>query len=174
MMQDVLDIHKLEMGKLKLDLADTTTHELISKCISTFELSAREKNVMLANEAKEDLKIVCDSNRIVQVLNNLTSNALKFVKKDYGKIEIIANLMDENIVFSVRDNGVGIPKEKIKNLFGKFYQVDTTLSRKAGGTGLGLAISKGLVEAHGGNIWVDSEDGSGTVVSFSIPQVRLN
>lgn len=170
MMQDVLDVHKLEMGKLKLDLSDSTIHEIIEKCISTFRIHAQARNVALENIARIDMKMVCDVGRTVQILNNLVSNSLKFVGEKSGAIQVGGNFINNSIVFSVKDNGIGIPDDKIRNLFKKFYQVDTSLSRKSGGTGLGLAISKGLVDAHGGNIWVESQEGKGTTVFFSIPQ----
>jgi two-component system sensor histidine kinase VicK len=115
---------------------------------------------------------ICDipwvTDRIIQVLNNLVTNGMKFSPNN-STIEIDAKLEDHSVVFSVKDRGIGIPAEKQGKLFTKFYQVDTALTRKSGGTGLGLAISKGIVEAHKGKIWLESEAGKGSKFSFSIP-----
>jgi len=102
------------------------------------------------------------------VLNNLVTNGIKFSPNN-STIDIDAKLEDHSVVFSVKDSGIGIPAEKQSKLFTKFYQVDTTLTRKAGGTGLGLVISKGIVEAHKGKIWLKSEAGKGSIFSFSVP-----
>jgi signal transduction histidine kinase len=114
-----------------------------------------------------DKEIRCDQDRIVQVLNNLISNAIKF-SPNKSKIIVSCAADADNVIFSVRDSGSGIPKEKQGEIFTKFYQVDTRLARKAGGTGLGLVICKGIVEAHGGKIWFESEEGKGSLFSFSL------
>jgi signal transduction histidine kinase len=116
----------------------------------------------------------CDPERILQVINNLVSNAVKFVSDQNGRIKVSARSENGSVVFVVEDNGIGIPKEKQQNLFKKFYQVDASLRRSTGGTGLGLAICKGIVEAHNGKIWVDSDEGRGTKFYFSIPIGGMN
>ena len=114
--------------------------------------------------------VTCDPNRIQQVLSNLISNSIKYVvQPSQGVITISTKLDDNYLVFTVKDNGAGIPKDKQSDLFRPFYQADTSLSRKPGGTGLGMSISKGLVELHGGRIWIESEEGKGTTVHFTIP-----
>jgi signal transduction histidine kinase len=94
----------------------------------------------------------CDPKRIRQVLDNLVNNAIKFAPAGTGKIEVSVRSENEgeSIIFAVKDNGVGIPNEKHVNIFRKFYQADTSMTRNAGGTGLGLAICKAIVEAHRG------------------------
>lgn len=82
--------------------------------------------------------------------------------------------IEKMILFSVEDNGPGIPADKLDNIFKKFYQIDTSLTRKHGGTGLGLAICKGIVEAHGGLIWVDKSSNKGTIVKFTLPANSTN
>jgi signal transduction histidine kinase len=108
----------------------------------------------------------------LQVLSALLYNSIDFVPRQGGRIEITAEYKenDNNIIFGVKDNGPGISKDKQKFLFKKFYQVDTSLTRKHGGTGLGLAISKGIVTGLGGNIWVETEEGKGSSFYFSLPK----
>lgn len=168
LIQDILDAQKLEMKKMKIDMWDTSAKYLIDTCVNAFLPTAGSKSVRLVKEVEPELKLKCDPDRILQVLNNLVSNALKFVPEQTGTIEISAKRYNDSALFSVKDNGIGIPKEKQQDLFKKFYQVDTSLSRKAGGTGLGLAISKGIINAHNGEIWVESE-GEGTTFYFTIP-----
>jgi len=175
LIQDILDIYKLELGKMKFNMQAVSVKEIIDVCVNAFMLTARGKGIALESVIQEDAKLKCDASRIIQVLNNLVSNAIKFVPQHTGRIEISAGSDGNSVVFSVKDNGIGIPKEKQENLFKKFYQVDTSLGRRVGGTGLGLAIAKGIVEAHNGKIWVESEERKGSIFSFSIPEeVRIN
>ena len=104
------------------------------------------------------------------MLSNLITNAIDFVAQDVGRIEVGLLESENEITFYVRDNGVGIAPEKQKQLFTKFYQVDTTLTRKHGGSGLGLAICKGIVESFGGKIWMESQQGKGATFYFTVPK----
>jgi hypothetical protein len=126
----------------------------------------------IEHESSDSLRITCDDKRIRQVLDNLVNNAIKFSPANVGKIEVSVKKEDVrgSMLFAVKDNGTGIPKDKQRNIFKKFYQADTSMTRNAGGTGLGLAISKGIVEAHDGRIWFESEPGLGTTFYFSIPR----
>jgi len=128
-----------------------------------------EKNIEFLNTTKTNLKIRSDPDRINQVFANLIKNAVDFVPHD-GKIEINATTKNGDVLFYVKDNGKGIPKEKQDDLFKKFYQVDTSLKRSHGGTGLGLVICKGIVEALGGTIWLESQVDKGTTFYFTIPK----
>jgi signal transduction histidine kinase len=173
LISDLLDVRKLELGQMKFDLVDVSPIAVVQQSVDTLAPMARAKNVMLAfdNTHKNgvQLSIHCDPKRIQQVLHNLMTNAIKFVPENTGRIEVSLKPVDDNILFEIKDNGIGIPKEKQSSLFKKFYQVDTSLSRNAGGTGLGLAISKGIIEAHNGKIWVESELGAGATFYFTIP-----
>lgn len=102
------------------------------------------------------------------MLDNIISNALKY-SPEGGKISFQVKEQVDHIEVSVKDEGIGIPKESVKKIFERFYRVDKARSRKMGGTGLGLAIAKEMVEAHGGEIWVESEEGKGTTVFFTLP-----
>jgi signal transduction histidine kinase len=168
LIQDILDVQKLELGELRLDMKHISARDMIIQSINSLRPFAELKRITLSNTLDHDIELECDSGRIVQVLNNLVSNGIKFSHSD-SQIEIDAKSENRSIVFVVKDNGIGIPKDKQSNLFTKFYQVDTSLTRKAGGTGLGLAICKGIVEAHNGKIWLESEAGKGSTFRFSIP-----
>lgn len=130
----------------------------------------------------EDLKIRCDPQRINQVLGNLIKNSIDFVPADNGNINVRVEYYNDpnetnqkttnnntKIVITVEDNGPGIPHDKIDSMFKKFYQIDTSLTRKHGGTGLGLVICKGIVESHGGNIWIDRDFKGGASFKFTLP-----
>jgi len=173
LISDLLDVRKLEIGKMKFEMRDCNIKELIEQCVKAFEPLARTKGVGLGIEWKGTGKLIikCDAKRIRQVLDNLVNNAIKFAPAGRGKIQVSVSREHEgeSITFAVKDNGIGIPKEKQGNIFRKFYQADTSMTRNAGGTGLGLAICKAIVEAHSGRVWFESEAGVGTTFYFSIP-----
>lgn len=169
LIQDILDARKMALGKLKLDIRDASTKEIVDQCIAAFKTVSHEKCIMLV-DGSQDIKLKCDTERIIQVINNLISNSLKFVPQEKGKIEIATKLDDGSIIFSIKDNGIGIPKDKQDNLFKKFYQIDTSLGRRSGGSGLGLVICKGIIESHNGKMWVESEPNKETTVYFSLPR----
>ncbi len=115
--------------------------------------------------------VLCDPKPIEQVIANLVKNSIDFVP-EHGGIITLRTETDEtfqNVIFTVEDNGVGIPVEKMGNLFKTFYQVDTGLARNHGGTGLGLVICKGIIESHGGKIWIDRSYTNGTSIKFTLP-----
>ena len=169
LVQDVLDVHKLELGKMQPHISDYDAKEMIDTVLNRFFPVAFERKINLFNITEAGIRCRCDNERIIQVLNNLVNNALKFVPDNTGQIEVSAKYNDGSVMFAIKDNGSGIPNEKQENLFQKFYQVDSSISRNRGGTGLGLAICKGIMELHKGRIWVESETGIGTTLFFSIP-----
>ena len=116
------------------------------------------------------MKIKGDEEKINEIFTNMVLNAIDFVPEK-GKIGIHETESDDMVLFSIKDDGIGIPKNKIGNMFKKFYQADTTATRKHGGSGLGLAICKGFVEGIGGKIWVESEVNKGTTFFFTLPKV---
>ena len=167
LIQDILDVRKTELGKLNLDIRDVNAKEIIAQCLTAFKTTSQSKEITLVDNS-QDIPLQCDFERIIQVINNLLSNAFKFTPQKYGKIEVGAKIDNDSVIFSVKDNGIGIPKEKQANLFKKFYQVDTSIKRSALGSGLGLAICRGIIESHKGKIWLESEAEKGTIVYFSI------
>jgi signal transduction histidine kinase len=168
LIQDILDVQKLELGEMHLTIKRSSAKNIITESINSLKPQAEAKVIKLENNLTQDLLVNCDPSRIIQVLSNLISNAIKFSPIN-SMIDIKANLDTKFVIFSVKDKGAGIPKDKQAKIFNKFYQVDTSLTRKAGGTGLGLVICKGIVEAHEGKIWFESEAEKGSIFSFSVP-----
>jgi PAS domain S-box-containing protein len=170
---DILDISKMEAGKLKIEHVDFDLKLLVDKTLAMHKVRADERGLKLEYVAETPLPLIVngDPNRLQQVLNNLLSNALKFT--EFGVVTLLATELrrweeGSELEFSVRDTGIGIAPENMNCLFRTFTQVDGSYTRKYGGTGLGLAISKQLVELMGGRIWAESETGKGSNFSFTI------
>ena len=167
---DLLDAQKLELGKMKFEKKEMKVEELMAQITTNLNSQTEEKGCQLINHTTEKNTIKSDSSRLAQVLTNLINNAIDFIPKDKGKIEINAQKSDDGILFSVKDNGIGMSLETQGKLFKKFFQTDTSIKRKHGGTGLGLSICKGIVEGLGGKIWLESQEGKGTDFYFTIPE----
>lgn len=185
---DLLDLSKIEAGKMDFHFAPTDINTVISYVKSALSEVAKSKGLkLITNEADNLPEILADSQRLEQVLTNLVSNAIKFtpdgksitissrvVKADDIKInenfkDIIKNLTGDYVEVSVEDEGIGIESKNLLHAFDKFAQIENSLSRKAGGTGLGLPIAKQLLDAHKGAIWCDSELNKGSKFYFVIP-----
>jgi len=169
LINDILDLTKLESGKTQLDIVANDLLQVIKEVIEAQELAAKEKNLYLKGELPSDLpKVPFDIDKMYQVLNNLISNAIKFTEKG-GIIVSCINHEEKNYVeVCVKDTGEGIKEEDKHKLFKKFQQLGD--SRKhVGGTGLGLAICKEIINRHGGKIWVESEFGVGSSFHFILP-----
>lgn len=174
-----MDVFKLDMDKMRLAMETVDAATLAKRTVSDLGSIMEEKNVEIRTDAAEGIAIICDVGRIDQVLGNLIKNSVDFVPAKGGKILVKVekavtrqNMVDEEkqmAIFAVEDNGPGIPRDKVDRIFEKFYQVDTSAARKHGGTGLGLVICKGIVEAHGGRIWVDADYANGASLKFSLP-----
>jgi PAS domain S-box-containing protein len=172
LINDILDIRKIAEGKLKLRISVNDIDELVGTAIDALKGFAEHENVTLVKEVSTTKLIDCDRDRIIQVLANLISNAVKFSSS--GANVIVRVGYNEHIIrISVTDSGNGIPEGELKKLFVPFQQLDCSSSRPKGGTGLGLAISKAIVREHGGEIGVESEVGIGTTFWFEIPSVQL-
>jgi signal transduction histidine kinase len=168
LINDVLDLSKIEAGQLTLAPADYSMRELVLDVASATEALAAEKKLALEVDAPPDLpRGRGDERRLTQVLMNLVSNAIKFT--DAGSVSIRARLEDGSLQVSVTDTGVGVAPEDQARIFEEFQQVDASSTRKKGGTGLGLAIAKRIVELHGGRIWVESTPGQGSTFAFTLP-----
>jgi signal transduction histidine kinase len=186
LVNDIFDVYKLDIGKLKLTKKVVQVASLVKENLSELGLLMQDKQIQFNAEIippSEKVNVLCDPRRIGQVLANLIKNSVDFVPDKGGRITIRTEAgyskqtNDGNsnyVVFTIEDNGSGIPFEKINNLFKKFYQVDTSTKRKHGGTGLGLAICKGIVEGHGGKIWVDTKHTQGTMIKFTLPIADSN
>jgi signal transduction histidine kinase len=166
LIQDLLDVSHLDSGRLTVEQARVSTRDLLASAIETQRLLVDGAGLALDVELAADLPdVLADRDRLLQIIENLVSNALKFTQ--HGHIAIGALARDHEVLFWVRDTGSGIPAEELPHLFDRFWQGRTGGSRK--GAGLGLAIVKGLVEAHGGHVWVDSAVGRGSNFYFTIP-----
>jgi signal transduction histidine kinase len=172
LINDILDIRKIAEGKLKLRISVNDIDELVGTSIDAVKGFAEHENVTLVKEVPTTKRIDCDRDRIIQVLANLISNAVKFSSSGANVI-VRAGHNEDIIRISVTDNGNGIPEGELKKLFMPFQQLDGSSTRPKGGTGLGLAISKAIVREHGGEIGVESEVGTGTTFWFEIPSVQL-
>jgi signal transduction histidine kinase len=168
LINDVLDLSKIEAGQLVLDLSDFSLKDIIQTVVSAVEPLAEEKKIELKIEAPANLPPGRgDERRLTQVLLNLVGNAIKFT--DVGEVVITASVADGSFNLAVRDTGPGISDTDRGKLFQEFQQADNSITRKKGGTGLGLAISRRIIEMHGGRIWVESQLGHGSTFSFTIP-----
>jgi len=172
LVDDVLDVTKLELGRLTLNKKQIDVKDLLNKNIESLSIFAKEKKVTLELDLKTSGKIFCDAKRINQILSNLIKNSIDFVPENTGLIKLTVEKDSKSFVFTITDNGLGIPKENQKHLFQKFYKIDTSPTRKHGGTGLGLTICNGLVNSHGGKIWLDKEYTQGSCFKFTIPVVK--
>ncbi len=169
LIEDLMDAQKLDLRQLKFKKDEFQVEDFMEEVIQLHAKLMDEKKIRFVNLTGEKIRIVTDRDRLSQVFANLIKNSVDFVPSEGGSIEISASVRGGEVLFYVRDNGCGIPREKQQNLFGKFYQIDTSLKRKHGGTGLGLVICKGILEALGGKIWVESDIGSGATFYFTLP-----
>ena len=168
LINEVLDLAKIEAGRMELALDDYSVAELVGSVRTAMRSLAEEKGLRFETQVADELPLARgDSGRLTQCLMNLTGNALKFTR--VGEVLIGASREGDDIVYRVSDTGIGIPAEEIDNVFGEFRQVDATVTREFGGTGLGLSITKKFIEMHGGRIWVESWLGLGSTFFFRVP-----
>jgi signal transduction histidine kinase len=172
LINDVLDLSKIEAGRMELSLAEYSVQDVMDIIGSSLQSLAAEKKVEFVVGAEKNIPLAYgDGKRITQCLMNLAGNALKFTKM--GRVEVRAEQKQDRVRYQVSDTGIGIPKDQLENVFGEFRQVDAAITREFGGTGLGLSITKKFVEMHQGRIWVESEMGKGSTFFFEIP-LRLD
>jgi len=169
---DLLDSRKLDLHKMKFAYGDVDITKLLEYINTNNQNIMQDKQIQFVNSTKGTIFATTDSARLEQVFNNIIRNAVDFVPEAGGKIEIGAKGDNKKVVCYVKDNGIGIPKDKQSNLFNRFYQVDSSLRRKHGGTGLGLSICKGIVQGLGGKIWVESNQDKGSTFYFEVPKIR--
>jgi signal transduction histidine kinase len=168
LINDVLDLSKIEAGQLTLDLGDYSLQDVVDTVVTAVEPLATGKALALTAEVDKDLPTGHgDGRRLAQVLLNLVGNAIKFT--DRGQVAITASVADSLFTVAVSDTGPGIAASDQTKLFQEFQQADNTITKQKGGTGLGLAISKRIIEMHGGRIWLDSEVGKGSKFTFTVP-----
>ncbi len=172
LINDVLDMAKIESGRMNLHPETFKVHSILDEVASITSTLASEKNLSLFIDegSDQEIEIYADNTRLRQVMINLVNNSIKFTEK--GKISLSAKPMDgARVLISVKDSGIGIPPDKLEAVFQEFAQVDTSTTRKAGGTGLGLPISRRLVEMHGGRLWAESSgvEGEGAIFHVELP-----
>jgi signal transduction histidine kinase len=162
---DLLDLAQIQAGKLSVEQKRHDGEGLVRQGIEALQPLATQKGLKLEGKTSPGLEVWCDRERVLQIFSNLVGNALKFTPEG-GSIVIEAQQIGREAVFSVRDSGKGISAEELPRIFDRFWQAQ---KHDRAGIGLGLSIVKGVVEAHGGRLWVDSELGTGTTFFFALP-----
>lgn len=169
LINDLLDISRIESGRVHLQVVPVDLSDVVADTAGTFSAAFGPGGLSLDIGLPEDLpRIAADPKRIGQVLTNLVSNAVKYSPHG-GTVRVSARAEVDEVVVDVADTGLGLSEEDSERVFGKFFRADSSSTQEVGGTGLGLAICKSIVELHGGDIWVESELGTGSTFSFSIP-----
>jgi signal transduction histidine kinase len=172
LINDILDFSKLESSKLSLQFESVEVGRIVPEAVDHIRNLAAMKGIGIDVHMEGSAGVIeADPMRVAQVITNLLGNAIKFSPEN-GKIEIWARGTDDEVTVDIKDYGKGISQRDLSRLFQRFAQLDSSTTRRAGGTGLGLVISKGIVEQHGGKIWVESAMGKGSTFSFSLPRVR--
>jgi signal transduction histidine kinase len=168
LINDVLDLSKIEAGRMELSLTEYSVQDVVDTVGSSLQSLAAEKGIQFIVGTQPGIPLAFgDGMRITQCLMNLAANALKFTKA--GKVEVWVEQAGEMLDYRVSDTGIGIPADRIDRIFGEFEQADAAVAREFGGTGLGLSITKKFVELHGGRVRAESEVGKGSTISFQIP-----
>ena len=168
LINDVLDLSKIEAGRMELALAEYSVQDVVETVGASLQSLASEKGLTLVAGVQPGIPLaVGDGRRIAQCLMNLAGNALKFTKQ--GRVEVWVEQKQDLLHYRVSDTGIGIPEDQVEQVFGEFRQVDAAITREFGGTGLGLSITKKFVEMHGGRIWVESVLEKGSTFFFEIP-----
>ena len=171
LVDDLQELSRVEAHAYNLDIRPLDVSSLVKTVTKPLAPHAESKRIALGLELAPDLpRVLADEDRIIQVLTNLTGNALQYTPEE-GKVTISAKRVDDGVQIAIRDTGIGIPPEHLDHIFDRFYRVDKSRSRQAGGgSGIGLTIARALVEAHGGGIWVESGgEGKGSTFNFTVP-----
>ena len=170
MIVDLLDSQKIDLEKMRFENTHVDVNKLMEEFGSHFENLLQEKQIQFVTSTKEKISLTTDRARLQQVFEHLILNAIDFVPNEGGKIEIASQTKDDDIIFYVKDNGIGISSERQKDIFKKEF--NKSITRTHGGTGLGLSICKGIINGLEGKIWVESVPNKGTTFYFSIPKMR--
>jgi len=169
LVNDLLDVSRIEMGKIIIRPLQVNLYILIQKIIANFTPLARASNIDISLEAQETLpNVFADPEKISLVIQNLIDNAVKYIK-GRGSIKISVQPINNSVRVSVKDTGVGIPANQQKHIFQKFFRSDNIMKHQTVGTGLGLFIAKAVIEENGGKIWFESKEGQGTTFYFTLP-----
>ncbi len=167
---DLVEISRIETGELRMNFEYFNIHDLLNDLFKDAHQRNSNKTLKIQLEVPDKkLFIYGDKSRLDQVIANLLSNAMRYT--DQGQIRIKVMRRDNELIFSIRDTGIGISRKALSRIFERFYRTDKARDRRKGGTGLGLAISKHIIEAHGSHIYVDSLEGKGSTFSFGITTI---
>jgi signal transduction histidine kinase len=170
LVDSLLYVSMVQTGNVKYSFEDVKIDEVLDHTINHFSDKLRDKDLVLEKKVPENLPVVNgDRDKLIDMLKNIFDNAVKFTPSG-GKISLNASINDKHLHIGVKDNGIGIPKSMMSNLFQSFYQIDASTTRMFGGTGLGLYMCKNIIDAHEGDIWLESEEGVGTVVNLKLPK----
>ena len=165
LIEDLLDSARLQSRKLHIELRPEPPSAVVREAVATLQPLAESRGIELVARLSTDLpRVMMDAARILQVLSNLVGNALKFTPRG-GRIEIVCEVVEDELRFAVADTGVGIAPDQLPHVFGRFWQAS---DRDTRGIGLGLSIVRGIVETHGGRVWVESEQGKGSTFFFTL------
>ncbi|MEE9323115.1 MAG: ATP-binding protein, partial [Candidatus Aenigmarchaeota archaeon] len=168
LVNDILDLSRIDLGTIKLNFEKVDVNELVENVKSEMGIPIKEKGLKSEYHVEKGMpRVVTDSEKLIEILINLISNAVKYTNE--GKITVRVFRDRGNVHFVVKDTGIGIAKEKQEMIFERFYQIDSSFTRKAGGTGLGLALCREFLDMLGGDIWVESEPGKGSEFHFTLP-----
>ena len=168
LINDILDMRKIEAGKLELALDAHDIAKLVSRAVVSIDSLAQQAKVTIKENLVPDLDVYCDGDRILQVLSNILANAIKYSPSP-GEVTVSCEKSGASCKISVRDLGPGVAKNQAHKLFGRFEQLRSKDGKQRAGSGLGLAIAKAIVEQHGGEIGVELPDGGGSIFWFSLP-----
>ena len=171
LIDDLLDLSKLEASKMDMEFESSSVETIINEVCDNLFAWAKTKSIKIERKIQKNIpKIDLDPNRIIQVLNNIIGNAVKFTPQN-GRITVEAKIDEghKNVIVSVDDNGVGIAQEDLEKIFDKFQQAGERIATDISGTGLGLSISKEIIELHGGKIWAENKKGEGVKFIFTLP-----
>ena len=157
LISDLLDAQKLDLGRLRMIMANNNINSIILKSIELMKSKIKDTEIQIKFDDRKDIEIICDKDRIAQVITNIIKNGIEAIHTAKGLIEISVTDFIDKIQIAIKDDGPEIPAESLPHLFEKFYQADSSLTREKGGSGLGLAISKGIIDAHNGKIWVEQK-----------------
>ncbi|MAT43708.1 MAG: two-component sensor histidine kinase [Anaerolineaceae bacterium] len=172
LVNDLQELSRVEAGAYQLELKSISPFDLVESVINHLSLQFEEKKINLEKKVDRQLpNVLADKDRMLQVLTNLIGNALQYTPEG-GKIRISASLVKSEIIFSIKDTGIGISADHLPLIFNRFYRTDKSRARLSGGSGIGLTIAHALVKAHQGRIWAESNgEGKGSTFSFSLPVV---
>jgi signal transduction histidine kinase len=165
----MVNLSHLEAGNAELELSELNLQEVIQDCIAAQRQFAATKSLEIRQSLPHaTVRVRADQEKLSIVLDNLLNNAIKFTPPG-GRIQVALRSQTGMVAVSVTDTGIGIPEQELNQVFDRFYQVESHLTRHEGGMGLGLSIARGMVELHGGRIWVESVEGRGSHFTFTLP-----